>query len=90
MKISIFICCITLISIIGALRIKEVHNLTQVNNTNKRTNDTNMIKYKVENKRNETLNMTKHNQQNVYSIINDTIVIKKDLLDEKEYMLIIK
>ena len=53
MKINIVVYCFALFESIYSLRIKQVHNLSQVNNTNK-TNETNTTQYTPKNQTNET------------------------------------
>ena len=91
MKINIVVYCFALFESIYSLRIKQVHNLSQVNNTNK----TNTTQYTPKNQTNETFSLIakterKDTLEKLYSIVNDSIIIRKTMLDEKEFQLITK
>ena len=94
MKINIVVYCFALFESIYSLRIKQEHNLSQVNNTNK-THETNTTQYTPKNQTNETFSLIakterKDTLEKLYSIVNDSIIIRKTMLDEKEFQLITK
>ena len=97
MKINIFVYCFAFLELVYSLKIKQVQNLSQVNNTITRTNGTNTTQYLHKNQTNETFSLIAKtekkvilNQDKLYSIVNDTIIIRKTMLDEKELQLITK